>query len=694
MKKLFLNPWTALVTLAVVVLIRLFDPAFIESVRLRYFDQLIVSQPKKDVPVHIVNIDEATLERYGQWPFPRGQYADIIKELYSRQAGLVVFNVLMPEKDRFNQDTTLAQAMKKYPVVIPSLGHTKNRNTNFGSSVQIIGQDPSGKVVEYPGLINSIDSLNDLAIGIGVVNTFPEIDGVVRRMPLLIAIPNNHLLPLDQQQIIVHPALSLETLRAASEDRIQVKIGDAGVEALRIPKLGKIQTDNLSRIWIDWANQPSQHSLVDLPKSFDNGIVIVGLSAAGLVNPVSTAAGEVWPHYLQGAVIGTMMTQSNIQRPGYADELEIASIALAGLLLIFLMRWTYVGIAATVVVIGGVVIGSIYAYTNFLFLFDSTAFAVGVGLVALHAYMIKFVSEFLQKQQIKKQFQSYLSPDLVAKLIKDPSLLRLGGEEKELSIMFTDVRGFTSISEFYGKDVQGLTKIMNRYMTAMTKTILETGGTLDKYIGDAQMAFWNAPLDETKHCKDAVKAALGMLGSLDGFNKEIADEGTPPFGMGIGINTGVVVVGNMGSEQRFDYTCLGDAVNLASRLEGQSKNYGVLIVLGPITAERVGEDFFTIELDCIAVKGKKEGVNIYTVFHNPPESDIAEWKHNRQLHNLMLESYRNQQWDKATLLVESLRGKFDGGMDGYYSLWLERIQEMRYADLPKDWDGVFRAQSK
>ncbi len=694
MKKLFLNPWTALVTLAVVVLIRLFDPAFIESVRLRYFDQLIVSQPKKDVPVHIVNIDEATLERYGQWPFPRGQYADIIKELYSRQAGLVVFNVLMPEKDRFNQDTTLAQAMKKYPVVIPSLGHTKNRNTNFGSSVQIIGQDPSGKVVEYPGLINSIDSLNDLAIGIGVVNTFPEIDGVVRRMPLLIAIPNNHLLPLDQQQIIVHPALSLETLRAASEDRIQVKIGDAGVEALRIPKLGKIQTDNLSRIWIDWANQPSQHSLVDLPKSFDNGIVIVGLSAAGLVNPVSTAAGEVWPHYLQGAVIGTMMTQSNIQRPGYADELEIASIALAGLLLIFLMRWTYVGIAATVVVIGGVVIGSIYAYTNFLFLFDSTAFAVGVGLVALHAYMIKFVSEFLQKQQIKKQFQSYLSPDLVAKLIKDPSLLRLGGEEKELSIMFTDVRGFTSISEFYGKDVQGLTKIMNRYMTAMTKTILETGGTLDKYIGDAQMAFWNAPLDETKHCKDAVKAALGMLGSLDGFNKEIADEGTPPFGMGIGINTGVVVVGNMGSEQRFDYTCLGDAVNLASRLEGQSKNYGVLIVLGPITAERVGEDFFTIELDCIAVKGKKEGVNIYTVFHSPPESDIAEWKHNRQLHNLMLESYRNQQWDKATLLVESLRGKFDGGMDGYYSLWLERIQEMRYADLPKDWDGVFRAQSK
>ena len=210
------------------------------------------------------------------------------------------------------------------------------------------------------------------------------------------------------------------------------------------------------------------------------------------------------------------------------------------------------------------------------------------------------------------------------------------------------------------------------------------------------MAFWNAPLDETKHCKDAVKAALEMLGSLDGFNKEIASEGTPPFGMGIGINTGVVVVGNMGSEQRFDYTCLGDAVNLASRLEGQSKNYGVLIVLGPTTAERVGEDYFTIELDCIAVKGKKEGVTIYTVFYNPKsEDELKEWQHNREVHDLMLEYYRKQQWDKAiALITEVLMGSFDKGMDHYYELWLERIEEMRASNLPADWDGVFRATSK
>jgi adenylate cyclase len=695
MKKILLNPWTALVTLFIVFAVRAWDPSFVESVRLRYFDQLITGQPGKEVPIHTVNIDEAALDKLGQFPFPRDMYADIIKDLYKREAGLVVFNVLMPEKDRFGKDSVLANTMKEYPVVIPALGHTSSKNVDHGSPVQIVGPDPSGKTVEYPGLINSISSISELAAGVGIVNTFPEIDGVVRRMPLVIAVPGNHLLPLDQQQITVHPALSLETIRVAAQDRIQVKIGDVGVEAVRVPKIGKFETDNLSRIWIDWSSKPTEHSLADLPKSFNGGIVIVGLSAAGLANPIATAAGEVWPHYLQGAVIGTMMTQTNIQRPANADMYELLSILLAGVLLIFLMRWTYVGIAATVVTIGGVVAGSIYAYSNLLFLFDSTAFAIGVGLVALHAYMVKFVSEFLQKQQIRKQFQSYLSPDLVAKLIKDPSLLKLGGEEKELSIMFTDVRGFTSISEHYGKDVQGLTSIMNRYMTAMTRTILETGGTLDKYIGDAQMAFWNAPLDETKHCKDAVKAGLEMLGSLNAFNDSIKEEGVPPFGLGIGINTGVVVVGNMGSEQRFDYTCLGDAVNLASRLEGQSKNYGVLMVLGPVTAERVGDEYFTIELDCIAVKGKKEGVTIYTVFYNPTtETDKVKWTVAREQHIEMLSLYRQQKWNDAILAVNSLKGSFNGQMDHYYDLWLERIEDMKQANLPKDWDGVYRATSK
>jgi len=693
-KKIYLNPWIALVTLVVIVAIRFWDPSFVESVRLRYFDQLITSQDKVDVPIHTVNIDEAALDKYGQFPFPRDVYANIIRDLYARDADLVVFNVLMPEKDRFNKDAVLAETMKKLPVVIPALAHTKSKNKDRGSPVQLVGQDPNGKLVEYPGLITSVDTVNELAAGVGIVNTFPEIDGVVRRMPLLVMVPDSNVVPLDQQQKIVHPALSLEALRVATNDRIQVKVGDTGVEAVRIRNVGKFETDDLSRIWIDWRNQPKEHSLADLPRSFDKGIVVVGLSAAGLANPVATASGEVWPHYLQATVMGTMINNSAIKRPGNADDIEIAAMLVAGVLMIFLMRWTYVGVFTTGLIVYGSIAASMYAYREYQYLFDATAFSVGLLIVAFHAYVSKFITEFLLKQQIKKQFSSYLSPDLVAKLIKDPSLLKLGGEEKELSIMFTDVRGFTSISEHYGKDVQGLTKIMNRYMTAMTRKILENNGTLDKYIGDAQMAFWNAPLDETKHCKDAVKAALEMLGDLDGFNKEISSENVPPFGMGIGINTGVVVVGNMGSEQRFDYTCLGDAVNLASRLEGQSKNYGVLIVLGPITAERLGDEYFTLELDCIAVKGKKEGVNIFTVFFNPDAGAMPDWIMARDRHNEMLKHYRNQDWNQAVLLVNELKGEFDGNMDHYYDLWLERIEEMRNSNLPTDWDGVFRATSK
>jgi adenylate cyclase len=261
--------------------------------------------------------------------------------------------------------------------------------------------------------------------------------------------------------------------------------------------------------------------------------------------------------------------------------------------------------------------------------------------------------------------------------------------------MFTDVRGFTTISEHYGKDVQGLTKIMNRYMTAMTIKILENNGTLDKYIGDAQMAFWNAPVDEPNHAKMAVKTALEMMHSLDGFNEEITKEGVPPFGMGLGINTGVVVVGNMGSTQRFDYTCLGDHVNLASRLEGQSKGYGVRIILGPETAAQIDDEYATLELDCIAVKGKKDGVRIYTVLgkHDWWMKNSA-YVPETTAHNKMLDLYRMQKFDAAIRICNELKQCFLGEMKHYYELWIERCEEMKHEDLPKDWDGVYRATSK
>jgi adenylate cyclase len=461
---------------------------------------------------------------------------------------------------------------------------------------------------------------------------------------------------------------------------------------MRIPQFGVIATDSLGRVWIDWSQQSQSYSLTNIPNNLNGAIVILGPTAAGIGNPLPTARGAVWPHEVQAAVIGTMVNGVVIQRPDYADGVEIIALAVASILLLFLTRWTYAGLASVIVLVCGSVAGSWWAFTNHLWLFDSTAFAVGTVLVALHAYGVKFVSEFLQKQQIKKQFGTYLSPALVEKLQRNPELLKLGGESRELSIMFTDVRGFTSISEHYGENVQGLTQIMNRYMTAMTAKIIENNGTLDKYIGDAQMAFWNAPLDDADHAKNAVRTALEMMGSLDGFNQEISKEGVPAFGMGLGINTGTVVVGNMGSSQRFDYTCLGDAVNLASRLEGQSKPYGVKIVIGALTAEQIRDEYYVLELDCIAVKGKTQGVHIYTVLgHN---NEVVAESNDRQMHEAMLALYRQQKFDTAIKFCQDLQGRFNGEMDHYYTAWIERCEEMKNTPLPTDWDGVYRATSK
>ena len=668
-KKVLTSPWTALLTLALVVGLRIADPAFVESVRLRYFDTLITSKQSVGIPVHVVNIDEAALKKYGQFPFKRDVYGKIIADLYGHNAGLVVFNILTPDMDRFGGDGSYIASLRYYPTLLPNLGSTEARNTPKAPGSVVIGPYEN-QIVTYPNLIANIPQVEQAAAGVGIVNTFPEIDGVVRRTPLVIG-SNEHL----------YPSLALETMRVAVGDStFQVKLNEAGIEKLRIPQYGIVSTDQLGRIWIDWSLVPQEHSLVELPKDFNGEIVIVGVSAAGLTNPVSTSKGEVLPQNLQASVIGTLANNKTgpiITRPDWADGAEIILLVVLGVGLLFLTRWIYVGLGVGIVVLCGLVPLSLYIYKSYAYLFDSTVLVGGLVLVLLHAYGVKFISEFLQKQQIKKQFGTYLSPAMVEKLQKNPELLRLGGESRELSIMFTDVRGFTTISEHYGEDVQGLTKIMNRYMTAMTAKIIENNGTLDKYIGDAQMAFWNAPLDDADHAKHAVATALDMMESLDEFNKEITSEGIPAFGMGLGINTATVVVGNMGSSQRFDYTCLGDGVNLASRLEGQSKPYGVRIVLGSRTADLVKDIYPVTELDCIAVKGKTQGVTIYTLAEETKE------------HRIFLDAYYAGNWGEALAMIPICQ-QAKPALEQYYENMADRLE----AGKPAGWDGTYRATSK
>jgi adenylate cyclase len=683
LKKILTSPWTALLTLALIVSIRIADPVFVESVRLKYFDTLILSKTSTENNIYTVNIDEAALDKYGQWPLPRAEYAKIIQDLYARGAGLVVLNVIMAEPDRTGGDAVLSRTLQNYPVILGSVPSEKTKNQPRKPGSAVIGPEWQDQLVQYPGMIANIPSLENYAAGIGIVNTLPEVDGVNRRLPLVVSVNDN-----------LYPSLSLETLRVAARDStFQIKLNEYGVEKMRIPQFGPISTDPLGRIWIDWSQQNKSVSLTNLPKDFGGAIVIVGPTAAGVSNPVGTSKGAVFPHDVQASVIATMANGVVIERPDYADGVEIIALLAFGILLIFLSRWTYVGICATVVIVGAVMPSTIYAFSTWLILSDATAISFGLILVALHIYGVKFVSEFLQKQQIKKQFGSYVNPTIVERLQKNPELIKLGGERKELSIVMTDLRGFTTLGESFGDDVEGLTQIMNDYMTALSIPVLKNDGTLIKFIGDASLHVHGATLDDARHAFTAVKTAQQMIKAIEEFNVTLTASGKPPVGMGAGVNTGETLIGNIGAKSKFGYDVLGDSVSTAARLEGQTKSYGVLLIIGPNTNEIVKDEIFTLELDNIAVKGKTVGLRIYTPLHTDGV-DMASYQAARLNHNQMLQSYRDQKFDLAIELSKNLMGSFDGQMDHSYELWMERCEDMKNVKLPKDWDGIFRATSK
>ena len=670
LKKLLISPWTALLTLALVAGLRIADPTFVESVRLRYFDTLVTSKAPEIIGVSVVNIDEKSLEKYGQFPFSRDTYAKIIADLYRRNAGLVVFNVLTPDKDRMGQDAAYVAALKQYPTILPSVGSTTTRNTPRAPGSAIIGPYGLDTFVTYPGLIANVPAIENAAAGVGITNTFPEVDGVVRRMPLVVAYNGK-----------LYPSLAMETLRVAGADStVQIKVNENGVEKMRIPKFGPIATDSLSRIWIDWSMTPEKYSLADLPKDFDGEIVIVGVSAQGLANPVATSTGEMLPQDLQAAVLGTVIANKDrpvITRPDWAEGAEVIGLIAIGVLLIFLSRWTYVGIISAVIIIGGSIPLSSFLYRNDAWLVDVTGLVSGLVLVALHVYGVKFVSEFLQKQQIKKQFGSYVNPTIVERLQKDPSLIKLGGEKKELSIVMTDLRGFTTLGESFGDDVEGLTQIMNDYMTALSVPVLKNDGTLIKFIGDASLHVHGAPLDDANHAKTAVRTAQQMIQAIADFNVELVASGRPPVGMGAGVNTGETLIGNIGAKTKFGYDVLGDSVSTAARLEGQTKGYGVLLIIGPRTAELVRDEIPVVELDCIAVKGKTIGLKIYTL-----EKETAE-------HRQFLDLYYRGQWGKAQILIPACT-KANPNLAEYYHKMEERLKE----GVPSNWNGTYYATSK
>ena len=594
-----LTHWTlAFLTLAALMLWGLKDPFVKETARLKSFDLIQkYDTVTKSEDVIIVEIDEKGIEKYGQWPWKRTVLADVIWRLREADAGIIVLPILFSEEDRLGGDMDLAQALVQNGIVIVQVGTTQTNKNAGPRGVSKIG-DPLPWLFEWPGMLGPIPLLGDNVDGVGVVNTTPEIDGVVRRLPLLMRVGEE-----------VYPSVALEVIRVAVGDpSYQVKASEGGVIALRVPKFKTIKTDQYARIWLRWNKEFPTISITDDFKSVAGKTVIIGNTAEGISTVIATPNGEQYSHTAMAVSLQTVINGENIVRLDTATFLEYVAAGVLAIILILLAGFAPYWLVGAVLltVWSGTAYGAYFYFVKHLQLWDASWIIIVTTITGFHAVFNRFVKEFSLKQQIKKQFEHYLAPAMVKKLQKDPSLLKLGGETRDMTFLFCDIRGFTPISEKYKGNPAGLTKLINRFLTRMTDVIINNAGTIDKFMGDCIMAFWNAPIDDEQHEQHAVNAAIEMQEELAKLNTQLTAEGLPQINIGIGINTGEALVGNMGSDQRFDYSVIGDAVNLAARLESSSKTLGKTLVIGEDTVKAANLNHNFEYIDQITVKGKTE----------------------------------------------------------------------------------------
>jgi len=613
MIKKILTHWTiAFVTLITLTYIGLQDPQVKEILRLKSFDLLLQSEEKEiSTDIHIVSIDEKAIEEYGQWPWNRSVLADVIAVLREKGAGIIVMPILFSEYDRLGGDEALVNMMYENGVVIAQTGTNQINKNAVPRGVAKIG-DPIPWLFEWGGMLGPIEEFGTYADGVGVTNTAPEIDGVVRRIPLLMRIGEE-----------VYPAMAVEVIRVATAaPSYQVKAGEGGVIAVRVPGFETINTDAHSRIWLRWNKDYMTTSIVDLDTidTFNGRTVIIGMSAEGLGGIIATPVGEKYSYELTASTLSTVLDGKNIERVDISFIAELAVSFLVGAILVVFARYLpYWALGIILLSSYGIVYWSVnYFFKEKLMLVDGSWIIIVMTIVGFHAIFNRFILEFRLKQQIRKQFETYLDPRQVAALQKDPSKLKLGGERKEMSFLFMDIVGFTPISEYYKDrdDPEGLVEVINDYLNRMTKIVLDNGGCVDKYMGDCIMAFWNAPLDCENHAEMAVKTAIECAEETERLKEDFRNKGLPDINIGSGVNTGTCIVGNMGSDTRFDYSVIGDAVNLAARLETATRGYkdengNVTPILYSSYTEEQLTNIESVEVDKINVKGKKELITIY-----------------------------------------------------------------------------------
>ena len=640
--KIFTSIWMVIVFAVVLTGIRVDNSDTVKTLRYKTWDKFQTIHPRETVSdsVTVVNITESDLKTYGQWPWPRHVMAMLHAKIADAGAIIVNYNILFAEADRMSgveylksmpmtnelreqlgqvlldTDGVFSTVLKESKRAVLMMSVKNESGTELPSTTKIIEKgNVKPWLYEYGGIVSPHPKVSAGATGMGVNVTSPEPDAVVRKMPVLIRIDKK-----------IYPSMILENVRMLNNSkRIKVIAKEHGIDEVLVSKKAGIPVNHNAEMYINYADPSNyvQISATDiLTDNFDvdkikNRIVVVGLDAAGLSVLKYTPHGLTTDQNITAQALDTLLTGKYLLRTPQADTYEIVFLALLLLLLILVLPRTSVLLAVPLLLFVevGVAYGAFMAYVNKGFLVDPSWIMLSVFLIWSHSVYNNFATQSRLRQQIKKQFEHYLDPGMVKKLQKDPSLLKLGGEKRDMTFLFCDIRGFTPISEKYKGNPEGLTKLINRFLTRMTDVIIANGGTIDKFMGDCIMAFWNAPIEDGQHEEHAVQAAIDMQEELALLNVQLSAEGLPRINIGIGINTGEALVGNMGSDQRFDYSVIGDAVNLAARLESSSKTLGKTLVIGEDTVKAAKLNYNFEYIDQITVKGKTEEIKVYTHKH-------------------------------------------------------------------------------
>lgn len=726
------------------------NPAPVEFARLKVFDYYVNWKPrpippKNQQPVTIIDIDEQSLETVGQWPWPRNTVAKLVQNSMQLGAAVFAFDIVFAEPDgkdltvvaagtrnvdpkikaelakRISNDQIFANVIKKSRVVLGQAGRANEtegvkgppaKNSVAVRKMDKDAQDPKAYLPQFPALVRNIPIIEKAAIhrmgGHGMFSAQPDEDGTIRNVPSMFVHEGK-----------LFPTLAVEILRVATGRKtVLAVVNRAGMDGVKItPKL-TAKTDRNGRIWPyfskhDQGKYVSARELLDGtvdPAMIKGKLLILGTSAVGLrdIRTIPTAR-DIPGVEVHAQLIEAIAQQQYLVRPNYADAAEMAFIFFGGLIMIILVPWAGAKWAAIVFFLTAVGAGgtSWYLFAEQKLLLDAS-FAIGsILLIYTILTYSGYAREEANRQKTRDAFSKYLSPDMVARVAENPDELQLGGDQRPMTLLFCDVRGFTTISEQF--DAIGLTSLINKLLTPLTNVILERKGTIDKYMGDCVMAFWNAPLDDDDQEYNGCVSALAMLAEMGPLNDrleiEAKEEGRKhiPLKVGLGLNTGPCVVGNMGSDMRFDYSVLGDAVNLAARLEGQSKSYGMNVVLGPSTRNAIKDRLATIDLDFIQVKGKTEGTYIYGLMGDEEMLANEKFIEIRDLISKFMDTYRTQKWDDASFMLTLIRTKgnhenrpwkLDCDLDVLCDLYEDRIREYKQTPPAEDWDGVFIATTK